>query len=282
MQIIRTTNKTKQASFRIFFKHLAKGQLFENAATLSYYFLFSVFPLAIFCSAIFSTLNISEESIAYLDNIIPAEILNILSAYLREISLGNTFTLMAIGILLTLYSMGKAIQVLKRRIRKSYNIEPKNPAVREWLVSLIFVFLVLLSFSASLILIVAGNQILLWVTDLFLALSDTLPSFQFLRTLLVAMYLFFVILGIYYVLPGFKQKASDVLPGTLFSLTAWVLTSFLFSYYVDSIADFSFFYGSLGTIIALLTWLYLINLILLTGANINSYIYHRRREPKYD
>lgn len=282
MQIIRTTNNAKRSSFRNLFKHLAKGQIFENAATLSYYFLFSVFPLAIFCSAVFSTLRISEESVAYLSNIIPSEILNIFSAYLREISLGNTFTLMAVGMLLTLYSMGKAIQVLKRRIRRSYDIEPKNPPAREWLVSLIFVFLLLLSLYASLILIVAGNQILVWITDLFPTLSKPLPSFQFLRTLIVAMYLFFVILGIYYVLPGFKQKTTDVLPGTLFSLTSWILTSFLFSYYVDSIADFSVLYGSLGTIIALLTWLYLINLILLTGANINSYIFHRRREPKYD
>jgi len=245
-------------------------------------FLFSAFPLAIFCSAIFSTLHISEESVAYLNNIIPSEILNLFSAYLREISLGNTFSLMLLGMVLTLYSMGKAIQVLKRRIRKSYEIDPKNPAIREWLVSLIFVFLILLSLYASLILIVAGNQILIWITNLFPTLLEALPSFQFLRTLIVAMYLYFVLLGIYYVLPGFKQKTTDVLPGTLFSLTAWILTSFLFSYYVDSVADFSILYGSLGTIIALLTWLYLINLILLTGANINAYIYHRRREPKYD
>lgn len=282
MQIIRTKSKNKQAALRNFFKHLTKGQLFENAATLSYYFLFSAFPLAIFCSAIFSTLHISQESVAYLNNIIPSEILNIFSAYLREISLGNTFSLMVIGIVLTLYSMGRAIQVLKRRIRRSYGIDPKNPTGREWLISFIFVFLILLSLYASLILIVAGNQILIWIIDLFPALSEALPSFQFLRTIIVAMYLFFVILGIYFVLPGFKQKVSDVLPGTLFALVAWVLTTFLFSYYVDRVADFSALYGSLGAIIALLTWLYFINFILLTGANINSYIYHRRREPKYD
>ncbi len=280
MQIIKIKNSGPSTGN--FLKHVIKGSLFESAATLSYYFLFSVFPLAIFCSAVFSTLHISEESISYLNKIVPTEILNLFSAYLREISLGNTFSLMAIGMLLTLYSMGKVIQVLKRRIRKSYEITPQNAVSREWIVSLIFVLLMLLSLYASLILIVAGNQIITWITNIFPSLRNALPSFHLVRTLTVAMYLFFVLLGIYYVLPGFKQRVMDVLPGTLFALTTWILASFLFSLYIDRFVDFSMLYGSLGTIIALLTWLYLINMILLIGANINSYIYHQKRVPRYD
>lgn len=282
MHIIKTKSNSKISSLKNIFKLLFKGQLFESAATLSYYFLFSAFPLAIFCSAAFSTLHISEDSISYLSNIIPTGILNIFSAYLREISLGNTLTLIAIGIVLTLYSMGKVIRVLKRKIRKAYKIDPKNRFSHEWLVSLIFVVLILVSFYASLILIVAGNQILSWITSIFPKFLEFLPSFNVLRMLVIAMYLFFVLLGIYYVLPGFKQSVRDVLPGALFAMTAWVLCSYLFSYYVDQVSDFSALYGSLGTIIALLTWLYLINIILLMGANINSNIFLKRRDPCYD
>ncbi len=272
MHIIKTEQK-KKTSLKSFFRHIFQDHLFENSATLSYYFLFSVFPLTIFVSAAFSTLNISPESISYLSRIVPDQILNLFRSYFKETALGNTPTLILLGSLLTVYSVGKVIQTMKRKFRLSYKVDPKIPLVKEWCISLIFVVLFLVSFYATLILIVAGNSIINWFLMIFPGIKNTIHFIHFLRYTIVSAYLGFVLFGLYYILPGVKQKIRFIFPGTIFSLLAWVIMSWLFSFYFNQINDFTSLYGSLGTIIALLTWLFLLNTILLLGARINSYIY---------
>lgn len=281
MHIIRT-ERNKGSFWRTFFNPIFKNHLFESAATLSYYFLFSVFPLAILISSAFSTLNIATEKLGYLARFVPEQILVVLQGYLTEIAAGNTPTLMLIGILLTFYSVGKGLQAMKRRFRLAYGVEPKISWTREWLITFIFVFLVLVSFYASLILIVAGNYILNFLVASFPFLNEIRSAIRVIRYGSVTAFLAFVIFGLYYVLPGIKQKKRFVLPGTLFTLAAWMVMSWLFSLYFTHFANYASLYGSLGTIIALLTWLYLINTIILFGAHINSYIYNRITDRNHE
>ncbi len=281
MQVIRTERK-KGNFFHSFFKHLFKNHLFESAATLSYYFLFSVFPLVIFVSTAFSTLHISAEKLSYLTRIIPEQLLSVLLGFLSEISLGNTPTLMAVSFLLALYSLGKALQTMKRKFRLAYEIQPKVSWIREWIVTFVFVFLILLSFYASLILIVAGNYIFNHLIPIFPFLEEVRDVIRVLRYTVVTAYLAFVLFGLYYVLPGFKQKKRFVLPGATFALAAWILMSWLFSFYFTHFANYTSLYGSLGTVIALMSWLFLVNSILLLGVHINSYIYNKSTEQNYD
>jgi len=280
MHVIKTQSKNRFA-LKPFFGHLFKDHILESSATLSYYFLFSVFPLAIFISACFSTLGLTPKDLADLSGFIPEDILSIIDQYLLEISLGNTPTLIAIGILLTLSSMGKAIQTMKRKIRLSYGVYKKSRGLFEWVVSFVFVLLILVSFYATLILIVAGNYIFQWLLSFIPFLKNALPSFSVIRLLGVTGFLFFFLLGLYYVLPGIKQKMINVIPGTLFALVGWVAMSYVFSFYLDHFANFSAIYGSLGAIIALLTWLFLLNFILLLGGRINSYFYLMQNERSY-
>lgn len=279
MHVIRTKSEKSSFSVGELFRHIFKNHIFESSAALSYYFLFSIFPLAIFINGCFSTLHITQENWDFLSNFVPANILTAMEIYVKEISLGNTATLIIVGILLTLYSMGKAIQTMKRKFRLAYGARPRSQTLAEWIVSIVFVFLVMVSFYAMLILIVAGGYIFNWLITILPFLKSALPSFQAIRLLAVTCYLFFVLLGLYFLLPGIKQKKRTVLPGTLFALVSWVVMSYLFSFYLNHFSNFSTLYGSISSIIALLLWLFFINLILLIGAYINSYFYLKKRTP---
>lgn len=65
-------------------------------------------------------------------------------------------------------------------------------------------------------------------------------------------------------------KRSLRLAGVLFSLTAWMVLSLLFSLYVENAANYSVIYGSIGAIIVLLLWLYLSATMMIMGAEFNS------------
>ena len=66
-----------------------------------------------------------------------------------------------------------------------------------------------------------------------------------------------------------------ITPGSLFAGIAWILLTSLFSYYVTNIANYSATYGSLGTVIMLLTWIYLSAYALVFGGEFNSEIEHQ-------
>ena len=66
-----------------------------------------------------------------------------------------------------------------------------------------------------------------------------------------------------------------ITPGSLFAAISWLLLTLAFSFYVTRITDYSKTYGSLGTIIVLLTWIYLSAYALIFGAELNSEIEHQ-------
>lgn len=66
-----------------------------------------------------------------------------------------------------------------------------------------------------------------------------------------------------------------ITPGSLFAAITWMLLTLLFTFYVTRITDYNATYGSLGTIIVLLTWIYLSAYALIFGAELNSEIEHQ-------
>ena len=66
-----------------------------------------------------------------------------------------------------------------------------------------------------------------------------------------------------------------ITPGSLFAAVAWLLLTLLFSFYVTTVTDYNTTYGSLGTVIVLLTWIYLSAYALVVGAELNSEIEHQ-------
>lgn len=66
-----------------------------------------------------------------------------------------------------------------------------------------------------------------------------------------------------------------ITPGSLFTAVTWLLLTLLFGFYVTRITDYSATYGALGTMIALLTWMYLSAYMFVIGAELNSEIEHQ-------
>jgi membrane protein len=82
--------------------------------------------------------------------------------------------------------------------------------------------------------------------------------------------LFGGIATLYYFGPNFDRKKKRVMPGALFASTGIVIGSLLFSLYLRLVPSVSATYGSLGAVVTLMLWLYLMGLMLLIGAEINS------------
>jgi membrane protein len=95
--------------------------------------------------------------------------------------------------------------------------------------------------------------------------------------------LLFIAAGVAATLYRYAPSREDarwewITPGSIFTAVTWVLLTLGFGYYVTSVADYNATYGSLGAVIALLTWMYLSAYVFVIGAQLNSEIEHQTAE----
>ncbi len=285
MKIIKNPRKKEPGFLASLFLTAFRAGILERSATLTYYFLFSLFPMLIVISVSLSAFHMDPgriEEVLDQINVVPGLVVNLITAYVKEVATTGSPTLLILGIALTLYSMGRAVEILKRYVRLAFSSKPKKSRLSEWATSLIFVVLMLVGFYASLILVVAGNFLIRLLTPVFHFSDSLLVFFHSLRIAVPALYVFLLLTAIYAYFPGFRVRLRDAVPGAVFSMTSWVLVSWIFSFYVDTMNDYSTVYGSLGALIVLLVWLHLICVLILGGAHLNAALYQKKYGAFHD
>jgi len=83
---------------------------------------------------------------------------------------------------------------------------------------------------------------------------------------------------LYYATPNVKHtKFQWVSPGSLVAVLLWIVASALFAFYVANFGSYNKTYGTLGGVIVFLTWLWITNVIILFGAELNAEIERGRQ-----
>ncbi len=259
--------------------HLAGG-----AAELSYYFLFSVFPIIMATSAVtFIREDRGGMLSQFVNRFFPEVISELFSDFYGYIMRFNNRAFLAVGILLSIYAFSRYMNSLKRSIREIFEIKRGRGFVVEWVTSAVFAAAMIFGLYLTFFIQTLGSGILYFISENILAISDSfIDIWLSLRFVLVGGYAFFVLLLLYKVVPQSKLSMRDALPGTLFSSSAWLVSSAVFAYYIDNISNYSALYGSIGAFVVLMIWLYLVNNIILLGAVINKSFCYAKKCGKFE
>ena len=102
--------------------------------------------------------------------------------------------------------------------------------------------------------------------------SDKLYLFSLARFGLLSLMLYFGITLVFYLSPSKRTQWKWFSPGTIFSSIFIIITSLLFSFYINNFSQYNQIYGSIGTLIIILLWIYFNAIILLTGFELNASI----------
>jgi membrane protein len=136
-----------------------------------------------------------------------------------------------------------------------------------------FAFLLLIAFGVMLI----GELALhLLVENKILNVNFIYYLLAFSRYFISFLFFYFGIAYIYYVAPSVHNKWRLFSYGSMFAAFASILTTRGFSYYLSHFATYNKLYGSIGTIIALMFWFYILAWILLIGFALDSSFYEAR------
>ena len=253
----------------------------RSAAELAYFLILSFFPALICVNAVIGTLNLNVTSLLEEASIIiPEGALTVLTEYVRYITTNQSHALLVGGIVMMLFSASAAMRSLMNVMddiyeRKSYT------GLWQVVASVVFSVLFLLTIYLSLVVVLTGN----WFFHLLEGFLHRFPRFshvklpwewQWMRFLILFCLVMAVIMLIYRATSPRGRPRSPILTGAFLASVALVLASILFSYFIGLSSRYSLIYGSLGSVMILLVWLYLCGNIVILGSCFNRVWYGRK------
>jgi membrane protein len=129
------------------------------------------------------------------------------------------------------------------------------------------------------VLITASDALVGWVAS-YLGLSAVVQSvWQYVNYLIGVGLLLVGVSLIYYFAPNVEQRWHWITPGSIFATATFLLASFLLSLYLRYAPSYSATYGSLGAVVVLMLWLYILGLVVFVGGEINQIIEKAQGKP---
>ncbi|ECZ7680581.1 YihY/virulence factor BrkB family protein [Listeria monocytogenes] len=252
-----------------------------NAAQLAYYMLFSIFPMLLIAATLLAYLHIDKDSVFnMIKEFAPDQIMDFLEENLNNLLTQKNGGLLSIGIIATLWSASNGMNAVMKSLNKAYGVTNKRNYVVQRLLSMFFTLAMLATVGATLLLLVFGQQIGMFLINHLNFSEDFLSFWNNLRWTVTLIVIFVVFTFLYWVAPNRRSTLISVLPGALFSTIGWTVASVGFAYYVNNFGNYSATYGSIGVIIILMLWFYLTGIILMIGGELNATLAIRKKKKE--
>lgn len=250
-----------------------EDNIFGRAAELAYYFLLALFPMLIFLTSMVGFLPGAQEGILNaVAKVAPSDAMRLVRETLNDIVSNRSGGLLSFGILGTIWAASSGTSAVMEALNDAYEAEEGRGFVKLRLLAIGMTVALALLIVGGTTLIMFGDRFAVWVADAA-GLGPTFATIWHYVDYAIGLALLFIGLQvIYYFAPNIKQDWEWVTPGTVVAVTALIIVSFLFSLYLRFAPSYSATYGSLGAVIILMLYLYLIGLVVLIGAEINSEI----------
>ena len=233
----------------------------------------SIVPLLVIIVQVGTYFSLSTDIVEYLIvSYAPEELQALLTALFQTPPPTNMTNFLLITTMITFFWLtSKGFYGISSAANITYQVPRMKFAYIERLFAFLIVCLMVVVLVTALIIYVFGQGILVMTFDfLDLILDESyILIFNFAKQGIGFTAYFIFFLFMFYFSPSRKMKFRNVLPGALLTALIWTLTSVGFSYYVNTIAQYSKFYGSLSVIIILLFWLYLLGYMIVIGLQIN-------------
>ncbi len=277
-EIDRTTTKGFLQDLILSIRRVDMGGL---GAQLAYFFLLSFFPLLIFMVTLLPYLNLEQQRIFdFLVNVMPAEIYTLIEGTLGEVLTKQNGSLLSIGIIGTIWSASKGINALMKALNEAYDVECQA-GWKDRLWSLLFTISFVIIILLALVFPVFGQQIMNLLNS-YVGIDGTVDTLtSWISWLAPPLLIFSVLMLMYWVVPNTDPRLTlmSVVPGAVIGTIGWVALTFGFSFYVNNFGNYSATYGSIGSVIILMLWLYFTGMILIFGGLVNA-TFQRRQQAK--
>ncbi|PLX18290.1 MAG: YihY/virulence factor BrkB family protein [Marinilabiliales bacterium] len=265
---------------KFFISGAKNGYLATRASAIAFNFALAIFPSMLFLFTMIPFIpvkNLQIELLQLLKDFLPQNAFQYFESTLISVVTVKKIGAFSIGAFFSLIFSTNAVHALIQAFNNTYHtIDTRNwTAIR--IVSTFLVFMIFILIASSVLLITFGQFFLQKIVEAGI-LEINIIYYLILATkwiVIVALF-FFSISFLYYFAPANKTKWKFMSVGSTLATILALLSSLGFSYFVNNFGQYNKLYGSIGTIMVVLLWLYFNSFALILGFELNASINNAR------
>jgi membrane protein len=263
-----------------FIKGLQEGAITTRASSLAFNFFLAFFPSIIVFFTLIPYIPIDgfqQTLMEIISNVLPPSTNYATFSTLEDIINNQRGGLLSIGFILALYFSTNGMSSLIQAFNSSYHIRENESIIKHQMLSILLTIVISALVFLTIILIIFGKAAIIYMIDYQLINENKLVLLNSAKWLILIFMLFLGITTIFNLGPAIKSQIKIFSPGAILATLFIILTSIVFSYYIDNFSQYNKIYGSIGTLIIILLWIYFNAIFLLIGFELNASIFNAKK-----
>ncbi len=259
-----------------FIKGLMDGSITTRASSIAFKFFLAMFPAILFLFTLIPYIPIQHFQRTLLETIhtsVPENFYVLINSTITDIISRQQGGLLSFGVVMALYFASNGILgVIVAFNNTSHSIETRK-WWQQYMISIVLMVILSLIVVISTALILLGTAGIKYLNHAhILDQSLVLYLIKYGRWVVVLLMVFFAISFLYYLAPAKRQRFRFISAGSTLATLLFLATTSGFNFYVNNFAKYNALYGSIGTIIVIMMWLYFNSIALLVGFELNASI----------
>ena len=266
-------NKYELKEILLFFLNgLKKGAISTRASSIAFNFFLAFFPALIFLFTLIPyipVIDFQKKIFEIIIDILPPMTNDSVLFLINDVLSNPRAELLSIGFLLTIFFSTNGAYSLLEAFDASYHVNNEIGFFKKRLIALEITIIITLLVILSILFIILGEKIISFLISENLVNISSIKMFMFSKWLILFVSLYSGITIIFF-LANKKVKFRFINIGSVFSSLFIIITSILFSIYINNFDTYNKLYGSIGTLMIILLWMYFNSFILILGFELNT------------
>jgi membrane protein len=260
----------------LFIKGIIKGSITTRASAVAFDFFVALFPTIIFVFTLIPYIpveNFQEQLLNLIQGILPHTAFEMLESTLVEVVTQRSFGLLSFGFIAAIFFAHNGMNSLIDAFNATYHTIETRKFINQHLVALLLTFLLPTLLTLAVLMLFFGQSGLSYLVERnILELNITYYIFVVLRWIVIVGIFFFSISFLYYLAPAKRIKFRFFSAGSIMATVMIMSTSLGFSYFVNNFGQYNKLYGSIGSLLALMIWIFFNSIGLIVGFELNASI----------
>jgi membrane protein len=250
-------------------------QLTDLAAALTYYGVLAIFPMLIVIVSVLGLLgnSVTQPLINNLGSVAPGAAKTIFTNAITNIQShqGAAGIAFVIGLVVALWSASGYIAAFMRAANVVWDVPEGRPIWKTVPLRLGVTLVTVVLLTLSAVGVVLTGSLAGKVGGVIGVGSTAVTIWDIAKWPVMLVMVSLILAILYYAAPNVRQPGfAWVSPGSVLAVVLWVLASALFAFYVSNFSSYNKTYGALASVVVFLVWLWITNVVILFGAELNA------------
>jgi membrane protein len=268
----------------LYISGIIKGTFSARAGSIAFSFFMAIFPFLLFVLNLIPFVwfidDFQQELLNYFEELLPPQTSELFQDIFFDIANNPRAGLLSFVFILSIFLMSNGVNAIFTGFEFSYHTKINRTIIRQYIAAVGVAIIV----AMLLLIAVIATVYFSFVIDQFTSIGVVGDSLVLARYGRFAILIIVLILGIsilYYFGTREGRKTRFFSPGSFFTAALIILTTYLFSIYVENFSAYNKLYGSIGALLILMLYIWLNSNILLLGFELNGALYNLKRKSKH-